>query len=105
MMRPDTMLAAMLVMLTAGATAHAKMEMPRLLVETLDLDRLDFIVGSSSHLTPRWREVDSNSPFRRKRRGRSVTGRRLLLARGPSLSLGARGTEGSNPSPSPGLPR
>src|SRR5246127_1901969 len=27
MMRPGTMLAAMLVMLTAGATAHAKMEM------------------------------------------------------------------------------
>jgi hypothetical protein len=27
MMRPGTMLAAMLVMLTAGATAHAKTEM------------------------------------------------------------------------------
>jgi hypothetical protein len=27
MMRPGTMLAAMLVMLTAGTTAHAKMEM------------------------------------------------------------------------------
>ena len=27
MMRPGTMLAAMLVMLTAGATSHAKMEM------------------------------------------------------------------------------
>ena len=27
MMRPGTMVAAMLVMLTAGATAHAKMEM------------------------------------------------------------------------------